>query len=186
MTQPNTDLLWLVASVETGEEIAVADDIQESLGFGVFVPVEKVWKMIRGRRVESAQPLFRGYVFVGIVPGVQTWQQLANIDGVLTVLCQPVRVGDRWVSHIRNADILMLQKMQDCGVFDRTTPTPDRFKIGEEVRIGEGLFAGFNAVIQAFAAKMRSATARKRAKLLVQMMGRMTTLEVDVVALEKL
>lgn len=182
----DADYLWLVAAVESGSEIDVADDIAEAYGFAIFVPVERVWGMVRGRRVAKQRPLFMGYTFFGIVPGRHDWQRVFDVEGVIDVLCQPVEVCGRYVSHIRPEWITAVQKMQECGVFDRTSPLPDRFKVGELVRIDAGPLAGLNATIQTFVAKMRSATARKRAKLLVQFMGRMSTIEMDVTALEKL
>ncbi|HET7156089.1 MAG TPA: transcription termination/antitermination NusG family protein [Hyphomicrobiaceae bacterium] len=185
MTQSYSGALWHVCMVETGAEVDTAEDIHDTLGHQVFVPAERVWTIRRGRRVQACKPLFPGYIFPRVDPYREDWSRLRGIDGVIDVLGAP-REHDGIPSHVPDAAIDALRKAQDAGVFDRTKVAPDGYAIGETVRISEGPFAGHNAAIQAFVAKMRSATARKRARLLVQFLGRMCQTEVDVTALEKL
>lgn len=188
MTHPRTSFngpLAHVCYVETSSEIEVAEDIHDECGFPVFVPAERVWTVRRGRRVQACRPLFSGYVFPIVDPYRQDWSRLKHVDGVIAVLGEPA-TEDGVPSYVPSAWVDAMRKAQDMGVFDRTTPLPDGFVIGEEVRISDGPFAGWNAEIAGFVAKMRSATAKKRAKLLVQFMGRMCSTEVDVTALEKL
>lgn len=177
--------LWHVAYVETSTEIDTAEAIHDELGFPVFVPAERVWTVKRGRRVQVAKPLFEGYIFPCVDPYRQDWARLKHVDGVIDVLGAP-RDREGIPSYIPSAIINALRRAQDAGIFDRTTPKPERFDVGETVRIDDGPFKGFNGLITEFIAKMRSATARKRAKLLVQFMGRMSAIEMDVTALEKL
>lgn len=188
MTHPNTSFngpLWHVAYVETSSEIDTAEAIHDELGFTVFVPAERVWTMKRGRRVQACKPLFEGYIFPCVDPYREDWSALRHIDGVIDVLGAPAdREGIP--SYVPTAWVDAMRKAQDMGVFDRTTPLPDGFKVGETVRISDGPFAGWNAEIQGFVAKMRSATARKRVKLMLAFMGRMCATEVDVTAVEKL
>jgi transcription antitermination factor NusG len=176
--------LWHVAAVETSHEISIAEAIHEELGFAVFVPAERVWTVRRGKRVPTVRPLFAGYIFPRVHPYRDDWQSLLNVDGVINVLGRPTDEGRP--SFVPSAWIEAMQKAQELGAFDRTKIEPDGFDLHEVVRISEGPFSGFNAEIVGFIAKLRSATARKRAKLLVQLMGRMSSVEMDVTALEKL
>lgn len=178
--------LWHVVQVEPWAELRVAKDIRDELGFPTYVPCERVWRVKRGRKIDAARPLFSGYDFVQVHPYRQEWQALLGIEGIVDVLGRPAIDTHGMPSHVPAAWVEMIRKMEDCGVFDRTKAEPDKFKLGETVRISDGIFAGFNAEIQGFVAKMRSATAKKRAKLLVQFMGRMCAAELDVTALEKL
>lgn len=177
--------LWHVAMVESGADFDVAEDIHDTLGFSVFVPAERVWTVRRGRRVQDARPMFQGYVFPRVDPYREDWQRILDVDGVIDVLGRP-RDGEGRPSHVPTIWVEAMRHAQDTGAFDRTKIEPDGYEIGEQVRISDGPFAGLNAEIQAFVAKMRSATASKRAKLLVQFLGRMTSMEMDVTALEKL
>lgn len=178
-------LIWIAVAVEAGTERDTAEDIRETLGFAAFVPVETIWKTLRGRRVQAGRPLFIGYCFVGVHPKRQDWQRIFDVDGVMDVLCHPVEHGDKYLSHIKTEWIIALQKMQEYGAFDRTKIEPDGFKIGDKVRVAEGPLAGFMLEIKSFSAKLKSATAKKRAKLIGSLLGRMTTFEMDVTALEK-
>lgn len=187
MTHPNTSFngpLWHVAYVETSSEIDTAKDIHDTLGFPVFVPAERVWTVKRGCRVQACKPLFEGYIFPRVDPYREDWSALKHIDGVIAVLGAPTD-HEGIPPYVPTAWVDAMRKAQDMGIFDRTSAKPDMFDVGETVRISDGPFAGWNAEIQGFIAKMRSATARKRAKLLVQFMGRMCSTEVDVVQLEK-
>ena len=188
MTHPNTSYsgpLWHVAMVETRGEIDVAKDIYDTLRYPVFVPAERVWTVSRGRRVIACKPMFSGYIFPRVDPYREDWQRILDIDGVIDVLGKPVSNHGR-PSYVPTVWVDAMRRAQDMGAFDRTKIAPDGFKINDMVRVSEGPFAGFNAVITEFIAKMRSATASKRAKLLVAFMGRMTAIEMDVTALEKI
>lgn len=173
--------LWHVAYVETSTEIQTAQDIHDTLGFPVFVPAERVWTVRRGRRVQACKPLFEGYIFPCVDPYRQDWSRLRGVDGVIDVLGAP-RDREGIPSYIPTAWIDAMRKAQEMGVFDRTTPLPDGFKVGDIVTITEGPFAGLQAEIISFIAKMRSATAKKRAKLLAAVLGRF---EMDITSLEK-
>lgn len=166
---------WVVCYVEARGEYRAAEDMRFN-GIEHFVPVEK----FRGKpgRAPVERPLFPRYVMARV--DLDDWGRLLAIDGVMDVLrnCNaPVRIHDGYVEALRKAEAV--------GMFDRTTVNPAGFAVGETVRIVEGPFSGLNAVIQEFVGKIRSATATKRAKVLVQFLGRMSALEMPVVGLEK-
>lgn len=163
-------MTWRVAYTAPRAESRVREDITDTLGYQVYAPVELRVVVQRGRKVDVAKPLFPRYIFVRGHTG------LGNIKGVSEIL--DGGVSDAWIDAMRKAEA--------CGVFNRTTANASSFRVGERVRVSDGAFRGFDAVIQEFIAKLRSATARKRAKVLVSFMGRMTATEIDVTDLEKL
>jgi transcriptional antiterminator RfaH len=177
--------LWHVPHVRTGAEFEVADTIMDELSFRVFVPREQVWTVRRGIKVKSVRPVLPGYIFVEVDPYRQDWQLILDIDGVIDVLGA---MADHDVpGYIMPAAwIAAWQKMEAIGEFDKTSKLPNDFTVGEMVRISDGPFAGHEALITEFMAKMKSATARKRAKLAANFFGRMTTLDLPVTSLEKL
>ena len=154
------------------------EGITDALGYPVFCPFEK----LRGKAKPLERPLFQGYVFAGVDPYREDWQPILDVKGVVDLLMMdadtPGRVPAAWIDVMRHAEAV--------GEFDRTSVSPSMFEIGELIRVSEGPFAGHKAVIESFIAKLRSAKAKKRAKLLVQFMGRMSAIEMDVTALEKL
>lgn len=177
-----SDPLWHVAYTAPRAEFSAGMDIANELGFGVFQPLEQNWEVRRGLRVKVAKPLFPRYVFVLVDHCRQDWQKILEVDDVVDVLMS----GDGVPGHVPAASIEALQKAEAVGIFDRTTRFPNDFDIGETVRISDGQFSGHNGIIAEFTARMRSATACKRAKLLVEFMGRMITLDAPVTSLEKL
>jgi len=170
---------WHVAYTEPNAEASARDEIIE-LGFEVYMPVERYMKAHRGKRVEFTRPLFPRYLFVGVAMG-QQWQPIKYVEGVHDVL----RNNDI-PSRVPVGVIDFLRKSESVGVFDRRKNAPNPFKIGEIVRVSEGPFSGLNARIEAFAAKIKSTSASKRAKVLLAFLGRQVAMELDVVALEKL
>lgn len=174
--------LWHVAYTEPRAELDVADAIRDDLGFDVFVPREKIFAVRRGFKVEDSRPMLPRYVFVEVDPYKQHWQHVLDVDGVVEML--GAMHGHDVPGYVMpSAWIAAWRKMEEVGEFDRTTKYPNDFKVGETVRISEGPFAGHEALITEFMAKMRSTTARKRAKVLMRFLG---SLELPVTSLEKL
>lgn len=54
------------------------------------------------------------------------------------------------------------------------------------MRISEGFFSGYHALVQEFIAKLKSSTASKRAKVAIEYFGRMTAVELPVHALDRI
>lgn len=167
---------WVVCYTEPRAERKAAIGMTET-GTVSFLPLER----FRGKPGKDPveRPLFPRYLFAKIDDGDE-WGRLLAVDGVLDVLRNnnsPMRIPDFQIEGLRKAEAV--------GLFDHTTINPNGFAIGEQVRVAEGPFAGFNAEIREFVGKIRSATAIKRARILVSFMGRMTGLEMPVTALEK-
>ena len=174
--------LWHVVYCTPRSELEVAHGIGQNPGFPVYLPLEQMFVLRRGHRVKDTRPLFSRYLFVQVDPARQDWQRLLDVSGVVDVLM----ASDTVPGCVPNATIEALQKAEDVGLFDHTNRLPNNFKIGEMVKVADGAFEGHNALITEFAAKMRSATAKKRAKLLVKFMGRMVTVDLPVTSLGKL
>lgn len=170
--------LWHVIYTAPRAERRVLEGIGEELKYEVYLPVER----LRGNKPDTSieRPLFARYLFVQVDPYRQDWQPLLDIDGVSDVLRNnniPSHVPAAWIEAIRKAEAV--------GIFDRTTRLPRDLNIGDIVRVEEGPFAGHRAVIQEFIGKLRSATASKRARVLVAFMGRAAMLDLSVTSLEK-
>lgn len=168
---------WVVCYTDARMEGRAAKDMASN-GIEAFLPMER----FRGKPGRPAvdRALFPRYVFARVDLYRDEWGRLLDIDGIMDVIrnCNtPSVVPDAWVSALRKAEA--------CGMFDRTTVNPAGFNVGETVRIAEGTFSGMNALIQEFVGKIRSAGATKRAKVLVEFMGRLVETELPVVSLEK-
>lgn len=169
---------WLVAYTAPRAENRVKIGIEE-IGHEVFCPMEKLLTTIRGKRVETGRPLFSRYVFVR--PRFGLWGSVLTVDGVADIL----RNNDV-VSTVSSVWIDAMRKAEAYGIFDRTKGSPYPFQIGEKVRVSAGAFAGHNVIIEKFIAKLKSTTAKKRAKVLLDFMGQQAKFDIDVCDLEKL
>lgn len=174
--------LWHVAYVEPRSEQDVHDAVVAELGFPTLLLLEQFFEMRRGRKVKISQPLFPRYLFVQVDPGRQDWQEINGIDGVIDVLM----ASDDVPGYVSEAAVQRLLYYHQLGVFDRTTRWPTHFQINEMVRVIDGPFYGLNARIVEFIHKLRSASASKRAKVLIKFMGQMTSIDLPVTSLEKL
>ena len=180
-TQCYGSKLWHIAYVEPRAEKDVCASIAKDIGFGVFMPMERFRPQPGAPTV--SRPLFQRYVPIEVDPYREDWQAILDVDGVVDVLRMP---GSDVPGYVAQAKINLLMRAEAVGIFDRTTVKPNHFQINEMVRVTDGPFAGFNALIVEFMAKMRSATASKRAKVLLNFMGQATRIDLPVTSLEKL
>lgn len=173
--------LWHIAYVEPRAEKDVCAAVAKDIGFGVFMPMER-FRPAPGMPAIS-RPLFQRYVPIEVDPDREDWQAILEVDGVVDVLRMP---GSDVPGYVSQAKIHLLMRAEAFGIFDRTAIKPNHFQLNELVRVTDGPFAGFNALIVEFIAKMRSATASKRAKVLLNFMGQATRIDLPVTSLEKL
>jgi transcriptional antiterminator RfaH len=171
---------WHVVYTEPRAEKEVAYGLWQA-GFDAYLPLERDTKIERGRRIDITRPLLPRYLFVSFETGLYNWGPILSVDGVVDILRNnglPSRVPCAWVEAI--------WRSESCGIFDRTKGNPNGFEIGDEIRVTEGPFQGHHAIIQAFASKMKSATAKKRVKVLMDLMRRVVEMELDVTEIEKI
>lgn len=161
---------WFVICCYAKQEADAKSDI-ESLGYEVWYPEERRIVIQRQRKVEILRPLFPGYIFVSFDREKHAWASINDLDGVFCVMTNgnlPMRVHDIVMEQLRRA--------QEAGAWDRTNPASN-FKINELVEIaGDGPFAGLTA-------RIKSATAKKRVKILLESLA---TITIDPVFLRKL
>lgn len=169
---------WLVVATEPRAERDVQVEAHEA-GFGVYLPLERR----RGKpgRPHVVAPIFPGYVFAEADLYRDDWGALRHLDGAIDLLMAGSVPG-----RVPGAIIEAMMRAEAYGLFDRTTHAPSQFAVGEQVRVSAGPMTGLNAVITEFIGKLRSTTASKRAKVLVNLFGRMTAMELPVVDMEKL
>lgn len=174
--------LWHVAYTAPRAEKDVHDAVRDDLDFTACLLHECVWTVRKGIKVKDERPLFPRYLFVRVDHDKQDWQEILDVDGVVDVLMASNDVP----GYVSEAAMQRLLYAHEVGMFDRTTIKPNHFQINELVRVSDGPFSGLNATIIEFMHKLRSATASKRAKVLLKFMGQMTALDLPVTSLEKL
>lgn len=177
---------WYVMRAISGKEgkvkayidamVAQHSDVAEHVA-QVLIPTEKVVTVRAGKRVVKEKNRFSGYVFVEAALVGETQNQLRNVPNVLGFL-----------SAVKNSNIPMpltpAEVSQMLGNMDELAEIPDEaiipFEIGENVKVTDGPFSGFDAVIE------EVNNDKKKLKVMVKIFGRKTPLELGFMQVEKL
>ncbi|MDP3990786.1 MAG: transcription termination/antitermination protein NusG [Candidatus Nealsonbacteria bacterium] len=170
---------WYVIHTYSGYEDAVAKNLKqriESLGmedkiFNVIVPKEKKIKIKDGKRKVVEEKIYPGYVLVEMVVTDDSWyvvRNTPNVTGFVGAGTTPVPVS---LSEIE----ILKKKM---GV--ETPQYKIDVEVGDAVKIVDGPFKDFDGKVSEIDQE------RGKIKVLVNMFGRDTPVELDSLQIKKL
>ena len=162
----------------SGYEDAVAKNLKqriESLSmedkiFNVIVPKEKKIKIKNGKRKTVEEKIYPGYVLVEMVVTDASWYVVRNtprVTGFLGAGTTPIPVSA--------ADMADLMKRMEMGEPEFTID----FEIGASVKVNDGPFKGFEGKVSDIDKE------RGKIKVLVNMFGRDTPVELDSLQIKK-
>ena len=172
---------WYVVHVYSGFESKVAQSIREQaqqtgldeLIEEVLVPMEEVVQMRRGAKVNAERKFFPGYVLAKMEMTDDAWHLIKDtpkVTGFLGADNKPSPISESEAQRI-------LHQVQE-GV-ERPKPSVT-FEIGEQVRVSDGPFTSFNAMVEDVDEE------RARLKVAVSIFGRATPVELEYGQVEKL
>ena len=170
---------WYVIHTYSGYEDAVAKNLKqriESLGmegkiFNVIVPKEKKIKIKNGKRKTVEEKIYPGYVLVEMVVDDESWYVVRNtprVTGFLGAGTTPIPVS--------KSDIDDLKKRMEAGEPEFQID----FEVGAAVKILDGPFKGFEGRVSEIDQE------RGKIKVLVNMFGRDTPVELDSLQIKKI
>ena len=169
---------WYAIHTYIGYEEKVAESIRqraESLDmkdkiFQVIVPKEKMIEVKNGKRKVVEKKIFQGYVMVQLKMSEDAWFTVRNtpsVTGFVGTSVEPSPIDDAEIEKI-------LKRM------GREEPKHQLdFNVGEVVNITDGPFKGFDGAINEID------TAKGKLKVLVNMFGRETPVELDGLQVKK-
>lgn len=177
--QIEQDRNWYVIHTYSGYEDAVAKNLKqriESLGmedkiFNVIVPKEKKIKIKNGKRKTVEEKIYPGYVLVEMTVTDESWYVVRNtprVTGFLGAGTTPIPVS--------KPDMDDLMKRMEMGEPEFTID----FEIGATVKVNDGPFKGFEGKVSEIDKE------RGKIKVLVNMFGRDTPVELDSLQIKKL
>jgi transcriptional antiterminator RfaH len=168
----NIDLAWYCARTKPKHEHIAAANVRRNLGLEVFHPRLRIERATRRGLVRVVEPLFPCYIFVRCVIE-KTLNEIRYSNGISSI----VHFADR----IPTVEDSVIEELQLCFNADEPIIVEERLVPGAEVFLAEGAFVGMQASV------LRVMPARKRVQVLLDILGRPTTVEVDrsSVALEK-
>ncbi|MBU4274680.1 transcription termination/antitermination protein NusG [Patescibacteria group bacterium] len=169
---------WYVIHTYSGYEDAVAKNLKqriESLGmedkiFNVIVPKEKKIKIKNSKRKVIEEKIYPGYVLVEMIVTDASWYVVRNtprVTGFIGAGTTPLPVSKEEVDYL-------MKKME--------VKEPDfkiDFKIGDLVKINDGPFKSFDGKVSEIDLE------KGKVKVLVNMFGRDTPVELDSLQIKK-
>jgi len=170
---------WYAVHTYAGYENAVMRNLKqrvESLGmedkiFNVVVPTETVVKVKGGKRVESEEKIYPGYVLVEMIVNDDSWYVVRNtprVTGFVGAGVNPVPLNKD------EMDALFTRMKSD------TVKHTVNLEIGDAVIITDGPFKEFEGKVS------EVDLARGKVKVLVSMFGRETPVELDFLQMKKI
>ncbi len=170
---------WYVLHTYSGYEDAVAHNLKqriESLDmedriFNVLVPKEKKIKIKSGKRKVVEEKIYPGYVLVEMIVTEDSWYVVRNtprVTGFIGAGTTPVPISEN--------EVKTLQKRM--GVEEPTYKID--VEIGDAVKITDGPFKDFDGKINEID------RTKGKVKVLVNMFGRETPVELDFLQVKKI
>ncbi len=173
------DRHWYAIHTYSGYENAVMRNLKqriESLGmedkiFTVLVPVEKKIKVKGAKRVEVEEKIYPGYVLVDMIVDDNSWYVVRNtprVTGFVGAGTTPVPLSQHEID-------LLFSRMENSKIEHEIT-----VESGEMVTITDGPFKDFEGKVS------EVDKGRGKLKVLVNMFGRETPVELDFLQVKKI
>jgi transcriptional antiterminator NusG len=170
---------WFVVHSYSGYENKVKKNLEhriESMGmldqiFQVVVPTEEEVELRDGQRRTTERRVFPGYILVEMLMNDDTWYVVRNTPGVTDF----VRSGTKPIPLRQEEVDKILNRMEAEAPKIKVS-----FREGQKVRIVDGPFEDFMGTVDAID------TDRARVRVLVNMFGRETPVEVDFLQVERM
>ncbi len=171
---------WFIVHTYSGFEHRVEQTIREMMRTGqdqglikeVVVPTEKVIELVKGEKRTSTRKFYPGYVMVNMIMTDFSWhlvQTIPRVTGFVGGKNRPTPMRDSEAQKI----LKMMEQRQE-------KPRPKfNFERGDEVRVVDGPFSGFNGVVEDVNYD------KGKLKVSVSIFGRQTPVELDFVQVSK-
>jgi transcriptional antiterminator NusG len=171
--------LWYVIHTYSGYEDRVAENLRQRIDtmhmqdkiFDVIVPKENQIEIKNGRRRIVERRIFPGYVIVQMDVTEDSWyvvRNTPNVTGFVGSGTTPTAISEDEVRHIQKR----------MGVEEPKFKID--FSVGEAINIVDGPFKGFDGMVNEIDEN------KGKIKVLVNMFGRETPVELDSLQVKKI
>ena len=172
---------WYIVHTYSGFENKVKESLLERVkAYGlqaeigdVLIPTEDIVEKRGGREVKTARRFFPGYILVEMNMTDHAWHVVKNtpkVTGFVGAGAKPTPLTKDEVEQILQQVRTAAEKPKPKYTFDK----------GDQVRINEGPFAGFNGVVD------EVNTDKNTLKVMVTIFGRSTPVELEFGKVEKI
>ncbi len=172
---------WYIVHTYSGFEKKVSESLQQRVqAYGlqdeigeVLIPTEDIVEKRGGREVKTARRFFPGYILVEMNMTDNAWHVVKNtpkVTGFVGAGAKPTPLTQEEVDQILTQVRTAAEKPKPKYTFDK----------GDDVRINEGPFTGFNGKVDEVNSD------KNTLKVMVTIFGRSTPVELDFLQVEKL
>jgi len=170
---------WYVVHAYSGHEDKVRNNLMKRVDsmdmhdriFDVLVPTEDVIEIKDGQRRHVAKRTYPGYILVHMIMSDESWYVVRNTPGVTSF----VGSGNKPVA-LQEKEIKSIQKQ----IKAEAPKVRVEYQVGENVRVIDGPFSDFHGKVDEINAD------KGKLKVLVNMFGRETPVELDLLQVERL
>jgi transcription termination/antitermination protein NusG len=170
---------WYVVHAYSGHEEKVKNNLMKRVDsmdmhdriFDVLVPTEDVIEIKDGQRRHVAKRTYPGYILVHMIMSDESWYVVRNTPGVTSF----VGSGNKPVP-LQEKEIKSIQKQ----IKAEAPKVRVEYQVGENVRVIDGPFSDFHGKVDEINAD------KGKLKVLVNMFGRETPVELDLLQVERL
>jgi transcriptional antiterminator NusG len=175
---------WYVLRIVSGKERKVKEYLDKEVkinGWGnailqILCPVEKVFKVVNGKKVLREKTLFPGYIMLEALDGKLNDTMIQGITGVTSVIHF---LGKEHPIALRKTEVnKMFGKLDE--VSEAGIGYAEPYIIGETIKIIDGPFNDFNGTIEEVNEE------KKKLKIVVKIFGRATPVELNYSQVEKI
>jgi len=170
---------WYVLHTYSGYEEAVAENLRQRVEafsmedkiFNILVPKGKKIRIKDGKKEMVEEKLFPGYVLVEMIVTDDSWyvvRNTPNVTGFIGAGTVPIPISEREIKELTKS------------IGEETPKYKIDFKIGDPVKIVDGPFKDFDGKIAEIDEE------KGKVKVLVNMFGRDTPVELDSLQIKKL
>src|SRR5579872_7282230 len=138
--------------------------------FRVIVPMEEEVEIKQGQRRTVQRKVFPGYVLVEMIMSDESWYVVRNTPGVTSFVgsgTKPIPLQEKEIKFIQKQIKAEAPKVRV------------EYQVGENVRVIDGPFSDFHGKVDEINAD------KGKLKVLVNMFGRETPVELDLLQVEK-
>ena len=177
LASASAEAQWYVIHAYSGHEEKVKKNLEKRIEsmdmqdkiLEVFVPMEDEIEIKDGKRRHVQKRIFPGYVLVKMIMSDDSWYVVRNTPGVTAF----VGSGNKPVP-LREGELRSILKQ-----VKQEPQISVEFQVGESVRVVDGPFADFLGKVDEINPE------KGKLKVLVNMFGRETPVELDLLQVEK-
>ncbi len=175
---------WYVLRIVSGNERKVKEHLDKEVkinGWGnailqILCPVEKVFKVVNGKKVLREKTLFPGYIMLEALDGKLNDTMIQGITAVTSVIHF---LGKEHPIALRKSEVnKMFGKLDE--VSEAGIGYAEPYIVGETIKIIDGPFNDFNGTIEEVNEE------KKKLKIVVKIFGRATPVELNYSQVEKI